>query len=48
MEGVLWYQLASSRGGPTRVRIVRALDTENLIGGVGQGSAGIETYGPGR
>ncbi|PSQ09735.1 hypothetical protein BRC93_12250 [Halobacteriales archaeon QS_5_70_15] len=26
MESVLWYQLASSRGGPTRVRIVRALD----------------------
>ena len=26
MEGVLWYVLASSRGGPTRVRIVRALD----------------------
>ena len=26
MEGVLWYLLASSRGGPTRVRIVRALD----------------------
>jgi DNA-binding transcriptional ArsR family regulator len=25
MEGVLWYLLASSRGGPTRVRIVRAL-----------------------
>lgn len=26
MEGVLWYVLASSRGGPTRVRVVRALD----------------------
>ncbi|MFB6096503.1 MAG: winged helix-turn-helix domain-containing protein [Haloferacaceae archaeon] len=26
MDGVLWYLLASSRGGPTRVRIVRALD----------------------
>lgn len=26
MEGVLWYLLASSRGGPTRVRLVRALD----------------------
>ncbi|WP_158058553.1 winged helix-turn-helix domain-containing protein [Halorussus halophilus] len=26
MDGVLWYVLASSRGGPTRVRIVRALD----------------------
>ncbi len=26
MEGVLWYVLASSRGGPTRVRILRALD----------------------
>lgn len=26
MEGVLWHLLASSRGGPTRVRIVRALD----------------------
>lgn len=26
MEGVLWYLLASSRGAPTRVRIVRALD----------------------
>ncbi|WP_435344283.1 winged helix-turn-helix domain-containing protein [Haloarchaeobius sp. HRN-SO-5] len=26
MEGVLWYVLASSRGGPTRVRIVRLLD----------------------
>lgn len=25
MEGVLWYVLASSRGGPTRVRILRAL-----------------------
>jgi len=26
MEGILWYLCASSRGGPTRVRIVRALD----------------------
>jgi len=26
MEGVLWHVLASSRGGPTRARIVRALD----------------------
>lgn len=26
MEGVLWYLLASSRGGSTRTRIVRALD----------------------
>ena len=26
MEGVLWYVLASSRGGPSRVRIVRAID----------------------
>jgi DNA-binding transcriptional ArsR family regulator len=26
MEGVLWHVLASSRGGPTRVRIVRALE----------------------
>jgi DNA-binding transcriptional ArsR family regulator len=26
MDGVLWYVLASSRGGPTRARIVRALD----------------------
>lgn len=26
MEGVLWHVLASSRGGNTRVRIVRALD----------------------
>lgn len=25
MEGVLWYVLASSRGGPTRIRILRAL-----------------------
>lgn len=25
MEGVLWYVLASSRGGPTRVRILKAL-----------------------
>ena len=26
MEGVLWYLLASSRGGPSRVRILRKLD----------------------
>lgn len=26
MEGVLWYLLASSRGGESRVRILRALD----------------------
>lgn len=26
MEDVLWYVLASSRGGPTRVRILRAID----------------------
>ncbi|UTF53468.1 winged helix-turn-helix domain-containing protein [Natronosalvus rutilus] len=26
MEDVLWYVLASSRGGPTRVRILRALE----------------------
>lgn len=26
MEGVLWYLLASSRGGPTRVRILEALE----------------------
>lgn len=26
MEGVLWYVLASSRGGPTRVRILQKLD----------------------
>lgn len=26
MDGVLWYLLASSRGGPTRVRIVQALN----------------------
>lgn len=26
MEDVLWYVLASSRGGATRARIVRALD----------------------
>ena len=26
MEGVLWYLLASSRGGATRARIVRALE----------------------
>ncbi|WP_254841314.1 winged helix-turn-helix domain-containing protein [Natronomonas marina] len=26
MEGVLWYLLASSRGGSTRARIIRALE----------------------
>lgn len=26
MEGVLWHVLASSRGGPTRAQIVRAID----------------------
>lgn len=26
MDGVLWYLLASSRGGPTRSQILRALD----------------------
>lgn len=26
MESVLWYMLAGARGGPTRTRIVRALD----------------------
>jgi len=26
MDGVLWHVLASSRGGPTRIRILRALD----------------------
>jgi len=26
MEGVLWYVLASTRGGPTRARILAALD----------------------
>ncbi len=26
MEDVLWYVLASSRGGPTRVRILKALE----------------------
>ena len=26
MEGVLWYLLASSRGGDTRVRILRAIE----------------------
>lgn len=26
MEDVLWHLLASSRGGPTRVRVVRLLD----------------------
>jgi DNA-binding transcriptional ArsR family regulator len=25
MEGVLWYLLASSRGGPSRVRLLRAI-----------------------
>lgn len=25
MEGVLWYLLASSRGGPTRIRLLRSL-----------------------
>ncbi len=28
MEGLLWYLLASSRGGPTRVRIIRVLDEQ--------------------
>lgn len=28
MEGVLWYVLASSRGGPNRTRILRALDEQ--------------------
>ena len=28
MEAVLWYVLASSRGGPNRARILRALDEE--------------------
>lgn len=28
MEGVLWYLFASSRGGSTRVRILRALDEQ--------------------
>lgn len=26
MDGVLWHLLASSRGGPTRVRILESLD----------------------
>ncbi len=26
MEGVLWYMLTGARGGPTRLRILRALD----------------------
>jgi DNA-binding transcriptional ArsR family regulator len=26
MDDVLWYLLASSRGGPTRVRILRAIE----------------------
>ena len=26
MDGVLWYLLASSRGGDTRARLIRALD----------------------
>lgn len=30
MDGVLWHVLASSRGGPTRVRIVRALEERPL------------------
>jgi len=28
MEGVLWYVLASSRGGPTRTKLVRAVDEQ--------------------
>jgi len=28
MEGVLWYVLASSRGGPTRTEVVRTLDEQ--------------------
>lgn len=28
MEAVLWYVLASSRGGPNRARILRALEAE--------------------
>lgn len=28
MEAVLWYVLASSRGGPNRARLLRALDEE--------------------
>lgn len=28
MEAVLWYVLASSRGGPNRARIVQTLDEE--------------------
>lgn len=28
MEGVLWHLLASSRGGPNRVRILRAIDEQ--------------------
>lgn len=28
MEGVLWYLLASSRGGPTRTRLLRALEDQ--------------------
>ncbi len=28
MEGVLWYLLASSRGGSTRVRILRQLEDQ--------------------
>ncbi|AGN02684.1 DNA binding protein [Salinarchaeum sp. Harcht-Bsk1] len=28
MEGVLWYVLASSRGGPTRTQLVRAIDEQ--------------------
>lgn len=26
MEGVLWYMLTGSRGGPNRIRIIQALD----------------------
>lgn len=26
MEGVLWYMLTGARGGPNRIRILRALD----------------------
>jgi DNA-binding transcriptional ArsR family regulator len=28
MEGVLWYVLASSRGGPTRTELVHAIDEQ--------------------
>ncbi|MFB6170444.1 MAG: ArsR/SmtB family transcription factor [Haloarculaceae archaeon] len=27
MEGVLWYMLTGARGGPTRIRILEALDS---------------------